>query len=208
MSKTNLEERQREIAERQAKPKLTRKDALGQMAAQIEALPDTDPRKIDLLASFLRLKGRRRTNRTAKATKESGVRSAIRRGDVIEVQDQHDCEAYARMTPERRRAWRIMLGREEVRHHRGDPAYQNLPNHEGWGGRINPEELATATLVEDGKLKAIGLGVNFHNEEYVIYPTKEEACTAINAHIAGCYICKGDPRNSFYFDEIFPEAAQ
>jgi hypothetical protein len=73
MSKTNLEDRQRQLAERLAKPKLTRKDALGQMAAQIEALPDNDPRKIDLLASFLRLKGRRRTNRVkaAKPTVET-----------------------------------------------------------------------------------------------------------------------------------------
>jgi hypothetical protein len=211
----NIEQKQAELRERNeargrklSTLKLSRREALNQLAEAIERLPEDDPQKAVMLRSYLNQKGRRRTNRTAKATKESAVRSAIRKGDVLEVLDQNDCEAYARMSPERRRAMRILYAREEVRHQRGNPVYQNLPNHEGWGGQTRPEELATAILVEDGKLSPTGLGVNFHNEEYVIYPTKDEASEAINAHIAGCYICQSDPRRSFYFDEIFPEAAQ
>jgi hypothetical protein len=204
MSKTNLEDRQREIAERLAKPKLTRKDALSQMAAQIDALPDDDPRKIDLLASFLRLKGRRRTNRSVKSTKESAVRAAVRKGEVIEVQDQHDCEAYARMSPERRRAWRVMIAREDVRRRRGLDK-SNSGSHSGWGGAVTQEEIETATKVEDGILKPYAYGVTIHNE-FLTFPTKEAGSAAINTHVEGCYTCREDCRRMFFFEELFEEA--
>jgi hypothetical protein len=204
MSKTNLVERQQEIADRLAKPKLTRKDALSQMAAQIEALPDDDPRKIDLLASFLRLKGRRRTNRSVKSTKETAVRSAIRKGDVLEVLDQHDCEAYARMSPERRRAWRVMIARENVRRRRGlDKSSEG--SHSGWGGNVTQEELETATKVEDGHLKPYAYGVTVH-DEFLTFPTMEAGNEAITKHVEDCYTCKEDARRMFFYEELFEEA--
>jgi hypothetical protein len=211
----SIEEKQAELRERNEARgrklttlKLSRRDALNQLAEAIERLPEDDPQKAVMLRSYLNQKGRRRTNRTAKATKESAVRSAIRKGDVLEVLDQNDCEAYARMSPEQRRAWRVMLAREEVRHYRGDPAYASGPGHyEGWGGRINPEELATAEKVEDGLLTPVGYGIDLHEGEYRIFATKEEMCEAIEAHTKANPRCSNcGPRASWTCDEIFPEA--
>jgi hypothetical protein len=202
--KKTLEEKQAAMSTRQtAKHQLSRKDALQALSAEIANLEDGDPRKATLLARYLAAKPARKRDKST--TREAAVKGAIRNKEVIAIVDQNDCEAYAKLSPERRRAWRILFARETVRQQRGDPTYKNLSNHDGWGGPVNPEELATATLVEDGKLKATGYGVNYHDHEYVIYPTTEEGSAAIEKHRADCYLCKADPRNTFFFDSIFEE---
>jgi hypothetical protein len=184
--------------------KLSRREALNQLAEAIERLPEDDPQKAVMLRSYLNQKGRRRTNRTAKATKESAVRSAIRKGDVLEVLDQHDCEAYARMSPERRRAWRVMIAREDVRRRRGLDK-SNSGSHSGWGGAVTQEEIETATKVEDGILKPYAYGVTVH-DEFLTFPTMGAGNEAITQHVEDCYTCKEDPRRMFFYEELFEEA--
>jgi hypothetical protein len=210
----NIEQKQAELRERNSSRgrklttlKLSRREALNQLAEAIERLPEDDPQKAVMLRSYLNQKGRRRTNRTAKATKEIGVRSAIRRGDVIAVQDQRDCEPYARMSPEQRRGWRLVFAIEAVRSHRGDPLYPSLPNHEGWGGNPTQEEIDTATKIEDGLLQPTGYGIDLHEGEYRIFATREEMQAAIEAHKKAnprCSYC--DARNLWFSDAIYPEA--
>jgi hypothetical protein len=200
MSKTNLEDRQRELAERLAKPKLTRKDALGQMAAQIEALPDDDPRKIDLLASFLRLKGRRRTNRSVKSTKESAVRSAIRNREVVEMTDDRACDVYNKWAPAERRAWRLLWALDEVREG------HSTANHSEYGGPATAEERATATLIHEGKLQPIGYGFNLHHDGFQVFATVEEGSAAAREHQQDCSNCRN--WDQFFYHDIYPEPAQ
>jgi hypothetical protein len=198
MSKTNLEDRQRELADRLAKPKLTRKDALSQMAAQIEALPDTDPRKIDMLASFLRLKGRRRTNRSVKSTKESAVRSAIRNREVVEMTDDNACDVYNKWAPAERRAWRLLWALDEVKDG------HSTANHSEYGGPATAEERATATLIHEGKLKPIGYGFDLHHEGFQVFATVEEGSAAAREHQLDCSNCRN--WDQFFYHNIYPEA--
>jgi hypothetical protein len=178
--------------------KLSRREALNQLAEAIERLPEDDPQKAVMLRSYLNQKGRRRTNRSVKSTKETAVRSAIRNREVIEVTDDNACDVYNKWAPAERRAWRLIWALDEVRDG------HTSANHSEYGGPATAEERATATLIHEGKLKPIGYGFDLHHEGFQVFATVEEGSAAAREHQLDCSNCRN--WDQFFYHNIYPEA--
>jgi len=127
-----------------------------------------------------------------------GLRADLERSGITVRSASEDTDSspwWKELTPEKRRAWRLIWAREAVRGHA-------VGCHSGCGGELTKEELKTARLILDGELKPT---------KYTMTDCAGNECSFSSLAEADAYCCADPDHESktnhlghHFLDEMFP----